>query len=152
MTGLQALICFHIIRFFQMFWKQTDVRPFFHPAMRRVPIAFEPLRLGDATGVLHSDPSRCITGTLRFAYVAGADCRASYVAGRCCNRPSIRSTLRARGQAMKIASQQRCYPFQCRVHLLPDHRQPLLSQLGGRALPSHGKSRKDSPVFSKTYK
>jgi hypothetical protein len=49
----------------------TDVGPFFHPAMGRVPVAFEPLRLGEATGVLRSDPSRCITGTLRFAYVVG---------------------------------------------------------------------------------
>jgi hypothetical protein len=45
----------------------ADVSPFFHPAMGRVPIAFEPLRLGDATGALRSDPSRCITETLRFA-------------------------------------------------------------------------------------
>jgi hypothetical protein len=44
-----------------------DVGPFFHPAMGRVPIAFEPLRLGDATGALRGDPSRCITETLRFA-------------------------------------------------------------------------------------
>ena len=48
-----------------------DVGPFFHPAMGRVPIAFEPLRLDGATGALHSDPSRCVTGTLRFAYVVG---------------------------------------------------------------------------------
>jgi DNA-directed RNA polymerase specialized sigma24 family protein len=33
-----------------------------------------------------------------------ADCRANCVAGRCYNRPSIRSALRARGRAKKIAS------------------------------------------------
>jgi hypothetical protein len=49
----------------------ADVGPFFHPAMGRVPTAFEPFRPGEATGALRSDPSRCITGTLRFAYVVG---------------------------------------------------------------------------------
>jgi hypothetical protein len=88
------------------------VGPFFHPAMGRVSIAFEfgtgrgrptmneTLRLGDATGLLRSDPFRCITGTLRFAYVVGGKLPSELCGIHRCS--SGRGALRCRPAARRI--------------------------------------------------
>jgi hypothetical protein len=56
---------------------RIDLSPFFHPPMSRVPVAFEPMGLGGATGrgaepyTKRSGPPRCVPGALRSAYSHG---------------------------------------------------------------------------------